>query len=81
MEELKLETVTLFEDPSFLFRTIKNYLSMEKIPTVYSDEEFDIKEFYKHFNPFERMYIRNMLNEKKKYLKKSYLIIIIIKYI
>ena len=31
MEELKLETVTLFQDPRFLIQTIKNYLNMEKI--------------------------------------------------
>ena len=37
MEELKLETVTLFQDPRFLIQTIKNYLNMEKIPAVYSD--------------------------------------------
>ena len=74
MEELKLETVTLFEDPSFLFRTIKNYLSMEKMPAVYSGEEFDIKEFYKYFNLFERIYIRPLLNATKYFVKNRELL-------
>lgn len=74
MEELKLETVTLFQDPRFLIQTIKNYLNMEKIPAVYSDEEFDIKDFYKHFSLFEKVYIKPVTEITKYFVKNRELL-------
>lgn len=74
MEELKLETVTLFQDPRFLIQTIKNYLNMEKIPAVYSDEEFDIKDFYKHFSMFEKLYIKPVTEITKYFVKNRELL-------
>ena len=74
MEELKLETVTLFQDPRFLIQTIKNYLNMEKIPSVYSDEEFDIKDFYKHFSLFEKLYIKPVTEITKYFVKNRELL-------
>lgn len=74
MEELKLETVTLFQDPRFLIQTIKNYLNMEKIPAVYSDEEFDIKDFYKHFSLFEKLYIKPVTEITKYFVKNRELL-------
>lgn len=74
MEELKLETVTLFQDPRFLIQTIKNYLNMEKIPAVYSDEEFDIKGFYKHFSLFEKLYIKPVTEITKYFVKNRELL-------
>lgn len=74
MEELKLETVTLFQDPRFLIQTIKNYLNMEKIPAVYSEEEFDIKDFYKHFSLFEKLYIKPVTEITKYFVKNRELL-------
>lgn len=74
MEELKLETVTLFQDSRFLIQTIKNYLNMEKIPAVYSDEEFDIKDFYKHFSLFEKLYIKPVTEITKYFVKNRELL-------
>lgn len=74
MEELKLETVTLFQDPRFLIQTIKNYLNMEKIPAVYSDEEFDIIDFYKHFSLLEKLYIKPVTEITKYFVKNRELL-------
>lgn len=69
MEELKLETLTLFEDPSPLFETIKSYLCVEDLKSVYRGEDFDVKDFYKYFGFFEKLYIKPMLSVTKYFVR------------
>lgn len=74
MDELKLETVTLHQDPRFLFQTIKNYLEMDSKVPVYQIEEIDESQLYRYFTFIERMYVKNLVNITKFFVKNRELL-------
>lgn len=69
MDELKLETVTLQEDPTFLFQTLKNYLKMEEKVPVYQMDEIDEEELYRRVSFFERPLFRILVAITKFFVR------------
>lgn len=70
MEELKLETVTLFEDTSFLIGTIRNYLSCESLPSYGGEPDSDgERELLSHFGIFSRPFMRLLLKVTKYFIR------------
>ncbi len=70
MEELKLETVTLFEDPSFLFDTIRGYLRCDTLPEYGGAPDADAeKELLSHFGVFKRPFIALLLRVTKFFIR------------
>lgn len=77
MEELKLETITMQEDSSFLFKTINNYLMIEEnknkrnITNETSDNEELEKErqVYKYYNFISRFYIKTLIKITKYFIR------------
>lgn len=71
MEELKLETVTLQEDPSFLFSTINNYLQtdFDTSKKIDDNKSFNEKEIYKYYNIFSRLYIKQLIKITKYFIR------------
>lgn len=70
MEELKLETVTLFEDPSFLLDTIRGYLRCESLPEygMEADPKAE-KELLSHFGALKKPFIKLLLSVTKFFIR------------
>lgn len=73
MEELKLETVTLLEDPSFLFATIKSYLDLppveEKAPADSDDSETARKLLDRYYNKKDRRKLNLLIRLTKFFIR------------
>ncbi|MBQ8194664.1 MAG: hypothetical protein IJZ47_04785 [Oscillospiraceae bacterium] len=70
MEELKLETVTLFEDRSFLLDTIRGYLKCEQLPEYGGAADANAeKALLSNFNVFKRPFIALLLNVTKFFIR------------
>lgn len=70
MEELKLETVTLFEDPSFLLDTIRGYLSCDSLPEYGGESDPDAeKKLLSHFGVLKRPFIKLLLKVTKFFIR------------
>lgn len=70
MDELKLETVTLFEDPSFLLDMIRGYLKCDSLPEygTAADPTAE-KTLLSHFNIFKRPFIKLLLKVTKFFIR------------
>lgn len=69
MEELKLETVTLFEDPAFLLDTIRGYLRCDSLPECGGDTDSNAeKQLLSHFG-IKRPLIRVLLKVTKYFIR------------
>ena len=72
MDELKLETITMTEDPTFLFQTIKNYLAMDPAKglgqdsTIGEDRE---QQIYQCYRPLERPKVRVLIRITKFFIR------------
>ena len=70
MDELKLETVTMLEDSSYLIGTIRNYLTVE-LPSLHEKpKESDMNKIFSAYGIFTRPFIK-FLVEKTKYLIRN----------
>ncbi|MBE7018891.1 MAG: hypothetical protein E7413_03315 [Ruminococcaceae bacterium] len=70
MDELKLETITLFEDPTFLIETIKHYLCLENSVTENKqDSKSAQKELLSHFGLFQKPIVSLLVNITKFFVK------------
>ncbi len=70
MDELKLETVTLFENPSFLFDTIRGYLRCDSLPEYGGEADLTAeKELLSHFGIFKRPLIKTLLKVTKFFIR------------
>ncbi len=70
MDELKLETVTLFEDPAFLLDTIRGYLRCESLPECGGELSSEAeKELMSHFGIFKRPLIKTLLRVTKFFIR------------
>lgn len=74
MDELKLETVTLQEDPTFLFQILKNYLKTEDEIPVYQTEEIDEGELYRHVFVLERLVLKVLVEITKFFVRNRELL-------
>lgn len=74
MDELKLETVTLHEDPTFLFQTVKNYLKMDEKVPVYQMDEIDEGELYRRVPFFKRPLLRILVGITKFFVRNRELL-------
>lgn len=74
MDELKLETISLYEDPTFLFQTIKNYLNMDRRVEVYQADSVDENDFYRHFNLWQRLTLKPLVQITKFFVKNRELL-------
>ena len=71
MDELKLETVTLFEDPSFLIDTLKSYIRKEPVmPSVtQSSKENAETELLGYFGIHERWLVKRLIKITKYFIR------------
>lgn len=70
MDELKLETVTLFEDPAFLLDMIRGYLRCDTLPEYGGEADPEAeKKLFSHFGVFKRPFIRLLLNVTKFFIR------------
>lgn len=69
MEELKLETLTLKENPDFLFQTLKNYLLMEERPAVYKPLEIDEEALYRQISFSKRWILKRLVKITKYFVR------------
>lgn len=73
MEELKLETVTLLEDPSFLFQTIRNYLDLPpaeiKETADAEDEDTAMQVLYHYYEKKERTKLKLLIRLTKFFIR------------
>lgn len=70
MDELKLETVTLFEDPLFLFDMIRGYLSCDTLPEYGAEWDNNAeKELVSRFFVLKRPYIKLLLKITKFFIR------------
>ncbi|MBQ8921250.1 MAG: hypothetical protein IJ060_03695 [Oscillospiraceae bacterium] len=70
MDELKLETVTLFEDPSFLLDTLRGYLHCDTLPDPCGVQDQSAeKALLAHFGIFRRPVIRLLLRITKYFIR------------
>ena len=70
MDELKLETVTLFEDPSFLLDTIRGYLHCETLPESGGVQDAGAEQaLLAHFGAWKRPWIRLLLRVTKYFIR------------
>ncbi len=69
MDELKLESITLKENPDFLFQTLKNYLQMEEKPSVYKPLEIDEEELYKQVSFAKRLLLKKLVKITKYFVR------------
>ncbi len=71
MDELKLETVTMQQNPNLLYEMISEYLEMPELPKVKHKKHSidDEKELYKGLSPVARIKIRELLKLSKYFIK------------
>ena len=69
MDELKLESITLKENPDFLFQTLKNYLQPEEKPSVYKPLEIDEEELYKQVSFAKRLLLKKLVKITKYFVR------------
>lgn len=72
MEELKLETVTMQENPDFLFKTINNYLKIDDTDINYDEKENKTsreKEINKYYGFIGKIYLRRLIKITKYFIK------------
>lgn len=70
MDELKLETVTLFEDPSFLLDTIRGYLRCDTLPEYGGEADPTAeKQLLSHFFVLKRPFIKLLLKITKFFIR------------
>lgn len=67
MEELKLETITLFEDPTFLFKTIKKYLEIDL--NLESKEDVKDDNILNYFHFIDKLYVRILIKATKYFIR------------
>ena len=70
MDELKLETVTMLEDSSYLIDTIKHYLTVNLSSVQKKPAEKDMSRIFSNYGIFTRPFIK-FLVEKTKYLIRN----------
>lgn len=72
MDELKLETITMTEDPTFLFQTIKNYLAMDPAKNLGQESapgEDREQQIYQYYKPLERLKVRLLIRITKFFIR------------
>ena len=69
MDELKLETITMQEDPEILFEMIRNYLKTDK-PSKKLSLKTKSTDPFKNFNPISKQYTKKLL-KIVKYLVRN----------
>ena len=69
MDELKLETITMQEDPEILFEMIRNYLKTDK-PSKKPSLKTKSTDPFKNFNPISKQYTKKLL-KIVKYLVRN----------
>lgn len=70
MDELKLETVTLFEDPAFLLDTIRGYLKCNSLPDYGGEADSEAeKKLLSHFGIIKRPFIKLLLSVTKFFIR------------
>lgn len=69
MDELKLETVTVQEDPSFLYKTIENYLRIEQPQTEPPAPVNREGEIYSRYGFFGKRYVKRLIKITKYFIR------------
>ncbi|MCR5717543.1 MAG: hypothetical protein K6F80_00715 [Oscillospiraceae bacterium] len=70
MDELKLETVTLFEDPSFLLDTLRGYLHCDTLPeSSTAQDDSAERELLRRFPVLKRPVVRTLLHITKYFIR------------
>ncbi len=70
MDELKLETVTLFEDPSFLFDMIRGYLECASLPESGGKDETEADErLLLPFGGMKKIWVKVLLRLTKYFIR------------
>ncbi len=69
MDELKLETVTMQEDPSFLFKTIENYLRIEQPQTEKTAAQNREDEIYRCYRALGKWYVKRLIKITKYFIR------------
>ncbi len=68
MEELKLETITMIDNPEFLFNTIKEYLEID-LNSIKNDEVIDESILLNEFHFFKRFFIKKLIKYTKYFIR------------
>ncbi len=76
MEELKLETVTMAQDPSFLFQTIKQYLdnNIAYAPQPSSDYAAATQQLLHQYHFINKLYTKKLLDITKYFVRNRELL-------
>lgn len=76
MEELKLETVTMTQDPSFLFQTIKQYLdnNIASAPQPSSDHAAATQQLLHQYHFINKFYTKKLLDITKYFVRNRELL-------
>lgn len=71
MDELKLETITMLEDPTFLFETIKQYLNLETSAETYKPSKSNQAEekIYSNYNFIQKPMMKTLVKITKYFIK------------
>ncbi|MDE5885681.1 MAG: hypothetical protein K2H29_11490 [Oscillospiraceae bacterium] len=68
MDELKLETVTMLEDPAFLYETIRQYIKMEEFPHT-KENGYAENELYAKMDFFSRQLTKILVRLTKFFIR------------
>lgn len=74
MEELKLETITMVQDPSFLFQTIKQYLNKSSNISTKKKQIDANKKLLDNYKGPNKLYIRLLLDITKFFVRNRELL-------
>lgn len=70
IDELKLETITIQEDPTFLFETIKQYLNIDNIPLNKIKDNYEAeKTLYSNYHFLNKQYVKLLVKITKFFIK------------
>lgn len=68
MEELKLETITMIDNPKFLFDTIKEYLEID-LNNIKNNDAIDESVLLNEFHFLKRIFIKKLIKYTKYFIR------------
>lgn len=69
MNELKLETITMQQDPSFLFDMIRQYLTLDKLPTEKDKSSHAEEKYFEHFRGVKKSEAKALVKLTKYFVR------------
>ncbi|MDO4773320.1 MAG: PEP/pyruvate-binding domain-containing protein [Bacillota bacterium] len=74
MDELKLESITLRQNPDFFLQMLKNYLQMDEKPSLYQPARVDEGELYRQLPFPKRVFLKRMVKITKYFVRNRELL-------